>query len=315
MYMDTRQNRIWGLAVSTTSQIINVGLVLESGIPPVLRYGEGADPQIGLALSGGFARGIAHIGILKVLQEENIPIRFVAGSSFGAFIGAIHCAGATAKEMEQIACCVRRRHFAQLSISRYGLFSSRRMIKFLNKILKVPSVEKLAIPLAITATEISTGQGTVFRSGPLAEAVRASCAYPGLFPPVDFGGRLLVDGGLTYPVPTQPLKEMGASHIIAVHLRNRVGLGGPRNMFDILAKSFAIAEQRSGILWQALADLVVEPDVRQFRYDDFERTAELVRAGEKAMRAALPHLIQWFEGKVNPPITEPSSHLYAPGTP
>src|SRR5215469_461244 len=98
-------------------------------------------PSIGLALSGGFARGIAHIGVLKVLEEERIPISFVAGSSVGAFIGAIYCAGATAKEIEQIASRVRRRHFARLAISRFGFFSNQRMIKFLNKILKVRTFE------------------------------------------------------------------------------------------------------------------------------------------------------------------------------
>jgi NTE family protein len=300
-----------GSEVSTQSKVIDPTHALEPGFLSLRGPGQQSGPRIGLALSGGFARGIAHIGVLKVLQEENIPIHFVAGSSFGAFIGALHCAGATAREMEQIACRVRRRHFAQLSISRYGLFSSRRMIKFLNKILKVRKFEELETPLAITATEISTGEGVVFRSGPLAEAVRASCAYPGVFPPVELDGRLLVDGGLTYPVPTQPLSEMGPDRIIAVHLRARTGLGGPRNMFDILAKSFAIAEQRSGMLWQSLADLVVEPEVRQFKYDDFERTPELVSAGERAMRSALPSILHWFEEKLTPAMVEPAEQAYA----
>ncbi len=270
-------------------------------------------PAIGLALSGGFARGIAHIGVLKVLDEENIPISFVAGSSVGAFIGAIYCAGASAREIEQIAGNVRRRHFARLAISRFGFFSNHRMITFLNKILKVKTFEELEIPLAITATEISNGAGVVFRSGPLAEAVRASCAYPGVFPPVDMDGRMLVDGGLAYPVPVQPVSEMGSERIIAVHLRKRSGFGGPRNLLDIVAKSFAIAQQRSGFLWQSISDLIVEPEIRQFRYDDFDRTAELVRAGETAMRAALPNLIHWFEKKQDPEIVETFTQGYVPG--
>jgi NTE family protein len=303
-----------GSRVNTLTEVIDPMHALRHTLLPLPPVVQRSDQRIGLALSGGFARGIAHIGVLKVLEEEKIPIHFVAGSSVGAFIGALYCAGATAREMEQIACRVRRRHFAQLTISRYGFFSNRRMIKFLNKILKVRSFEELEIPLAVTATEISTGEGVVFRSGPLAEAVRASCAYPGVFPPVEAGGRLLVDGGLTHPVPTQPLREMGPDRIIAVHLRNRTGLGGPRNIFDVIAKSFAIAQQRSGAVWQSLADLVVEPEVRQFKYDDFERTAELVRAGETAMRAALPRAIRWFEEKLNPEMAE-QSRLYVPIAP
>jgi NTE family protein len=298
--------------VSTLSAVLEPIHAMGSSILPLSPVRHRSNPQIGIALSGGFARGIAHIGVLKVLEEENIPIHCVAGSSVGSFIGAIYCAGATAKEMEQIASRMRRRHFAHLSISRYGFFSNRRMIKFLNKILQVRSFEELQIPLAITATEIATGEGIVFRSGPLAEAVRASCAYPGVFPPVDADGRLLVDGGLAYPVPTQPLHEMGPDRIIAVHLRNRTGLGGPRNVFDIIAKSFAIAQQQNGTLWQSLADVIVEPEVRHFRYDAFERTADLVRAGETAMRFALPNLRRWFEGRLNLEMTEQPRHAYPP---
>lgn len=296
-----------GVTVSTLSAVAEP---MGNRVLPLSPARRRSGPQIGLALSGGFARGIAHIGVLKVLEEEKIPVHCVAGSSVGSFIGAIYCAGATAKEMEQIASRMRRRHFAHLSISRYGLFSNSRIIKFLNKILQVSTFEELQIPLTITATEIATGEGTVFRSGRLAEAVRASCAYPGVFPPVETGGRLLVDGALAYPVPTQPLNEMGPDRIIAVHLRNRTGLGGPRNIFDIIRKSFAIAQQQIGMLWQSLADVIVEPEVRHFRYDAFERTADLVRAGETAMRAALPNLFRWFEGRLNREMTEQSIQAY-----
>jgi NTE family protein len=266
--------------------------------------------KIGLALSGGFARGIAHIGVLKVLEEAKIPIAFIAGSSVGALIGAIYCAGATAREMEEIACRVRRRHFVRWKISRYGLFSSSQMMKFLDKILTVKRFEELQIPLAITATEISSGEGVFFRSGPLAEAVRASCAYPGVFPPVHSGGRLLVDGGLTHPEPTQPLLEMGAERIVAVRLRNSPGLGGPRNVIDVVAKCFAI-RWRQGEDRVPSADLWVEPEVRRFRYDDFERAAELVRAGETVMRAALPNLFRWFEKTPHPEVAEAARAMYA----
>lgn len=267
--------------------------------------------KIGLALGGGFARGIAHIGVLKVLEEENIPIHYVAGSSAGALIGAIYCAGTPISEMEKIASCVRRRHFAQWTISRYGFLSNRRIVKFLDKILKVRTFEELKVPLAVTATEIATGEPVVFRSGPLGEAVRASCAYPGVFSPVVAQGRSLVDGVLTHPVPTQPLADMGPDRIIAVHLRSRVGLGGPRNVFDVITKSMAITQQQNGAPWRTSADLVVEPDVRLFHYDDFERTTDLIQAGETAMRHALPHILPWFESKWSTPLVEPGEQAYA----
>jgi|SRR5215469_9136642 len=268
--------------------------------------------RIGLALSGGFARGIAHIGVLKVLEQAKVPIACVAGSSVGALIGAVYCAGTPVSEMEKIAYCVRRRHFAQWTISRYGFLSNRRIIKFLDKFLKVSTFEELKVPLAVTATEISTGNPVVFRSGPLGEAVRASCAYPGVFTPVKARGQSLVDGALTHPVPTQPLTDMGLDRIIAIHLRTRVGLGGPRNIFDVIARCYAIAQERGISSWRLSADLVVEPDVRLFRFDDFERTSDLMSAGESAMHAALPEVLRWFESKWTAPTIEPPIEAWAP---
>src|SRR5881275_390710 len=134
-------------------------------------------PSLGLALGGGFARGIVHVGVLKVLKHENIPIRFIAGTSVGALIGAAYCSGVSAAELGEIATRVRFKHFARWTLSRYGFASNQRMIGFLNSILKVKTFEELRIPLAVTATDFSTGEGVVFQSGPLVEPVRASCAY------------------------------------------------------------------------------------------------------------------------------------------
>src|SRR5437879_2546182 len=187
-------------------------------------------PSIGLALGGGFARGIAHVGVLKVLEEENIPIRFIAGTSVGALIGAAYCSGVSPAELEQIATRVRFKHFARWTLSRYGFASNQRMIGFLNSILKVKTFEELRIPLAVTATDFSTGEGVVFHSGPLVDSVRASCAYPGMFLPVNIRGRLLVDGMLAHAVPTVPLREMGADRVLAVSLRGRwTTAAGPRH--------------------------------------------------------------------------------------
>jgi NTE family protein len=297
--------------VSTKSEVVDSIRRSGHGNAPAPVTERHSGVRIGLALSGGFVRGIAHIGVLKVLEEANIPISFVAGSSVGALIGAIYCSGMPAGEMEELALCVRRRSFVQLAISRYGFLSSRRMTTFLNRILKARTFEELPLPLAVTATEITTGDGVVIRSGPLAEAVRASCAYPGIFPPVETAGSCLLDGGLTHPVPTQPLRDMGANRILAIHLKSRTGLGGPRNIFDIIAKSMAIVQQHGGTPWRSSADLIVEPEVRQFRFNDFERTSDMIQAGETAMRAALPALIQWFERPPEPAGSHPRD--YAPG--
>lgn len=251
---------------------------------------------IGLALGGGFARGIAHVGVLKVLEEENIPIKFVAGTSVGALIGAAYCSGVTIPELEEIATRVRFKHFARWTLSRYGFASNQRMIGFLSSILKVKTFEELRIPLAVTATDFATGEGAVFHSGPLIDTVRASCAYPGMFLPVKIRGRLLVDGMLAHAVPTNPLREMGAARVLAVHLKGRWtnGDGGPRHLFDVIGQCFAIAQEMNCGVWQKAADLVLEPDVSGYKYDDFEHSRELVRAGEAVTREALPQIRKWL---------------------
>ena len=180
------------------------------------------------------------------------------------------------------------------------------MIGFLDRILKVKTFEELRIPLAITATDFNTGEGVVFRSGPLAEAVRASCAYPGVFLPVNVNGRLLVDGMLAHSLPSQPVREMGADRVIAVNLKSSWGTPeGPRHIFDVIGQCFSIAQNMNCVASRRCADLVIEPDVTGYRYDDFEHSADLVRIGESAARAALPELRKWTEPvKENLPIRD-----------
>lgn len=254
-------------------------------------------PAIGIALGGGFARGIAHIGILKVLEEEGIPIRMVAGTSVGALIGAAYCSGLTIAELEEVAHKVRFTTFVRWTLSRCGFASNDRMVSFLTRTLKMQRFEELRIPLGVTATDFNTGEGVVFRTGPIIDPVRASCAYPGMFLPVEIGGRWMVDGMLSHPVPTRPLREMGAERVLAVHLKGQWSkTTAPRHLFDVIGQSFAIAQDRMSPVWRSAADLVIEPDVAGFDYDDFKRADELMRVGELAMRRALPEVRKWIEG-------------------
>jgi len=261
-------------------------------------------PTIGVALGGGFARGIAHIGVLKVLEEENIPVSVLTGTSVGALIGACYCSGLSCTEMDQVAHSVRFTTFARWTISRYGFASNDRMVDFLTRYLKVKTFEEFRIPMGVTATDFNTGEGVVFHSGSIIDPVRASCAYPGMFLPVEIRGRYLVDGMLSHPVPTRPLRDMGAERVLAVHLRGTWAKGGaPRHLFDVIGQSFAIAQDAMSSLWKDAADIVVEPDVAGFAYDDFKRAGDLIRAGEVAMRQALPEVRKWLETPVEAPAT------------
>lgn len=272
-------------------------------------------PVIGLALGGGFARGIAHVGVLKVLEEEGIPIRIVTGTSVGALIGASYCSGLSAADLEEVAHSVRFTTFARWTLSRFGFASNDRMVTFLTRTLKVRTFEELRIPLGVTATDFNSGEGVVFHSGGIIDPVRASCAYPGMFLPVNIRGRWLVDGMLSHPVPTRPLREMGADRVLAVHLRGQWSRNGaPRHLFDVIGQSFAIAQDMMSSQWKGAADLVIEPDVAGFAYDEFKRADDLIRVGEVAMRKALPEVRKWLaaaeeadvSAKLRPAVVKPA---------
>jgi len=282
-----------------TVQAIGRELSRKTGVPEEPRRA----PSIGLALGGGFARGIAHIGVLKVLEEAGIPIRAVTGTSVGALIGAAYCSGLSCDELDAVAHSVRFTTFARWTLSRFGFASNDRMVSFLDRTLKVKTFEELRIPLGVAATDFNTGEGVVFHSGSITDAVRASCAYPGMFLPVEIRGRYLIDGMLSHPVPTRPLREMGAERVLAVHLKGTWAKGGPpRHLFDVIGQSFAIAQDAMSSLWKDAADLVIEPDVAGFAYDASKRADDLVRAGEVAMRNALPEVRKWLETPAGEPL-------------
>ncbi len=284
--------------------------------PPTRTAKADSRPRIGIALGGGFARGLAHIGVLKVLESNQIPIDYVAGTSVGALIGAAYCSGISPKELEEIAYLVRFKDFARWTLSRLGFASNDRMANFLARFLKVKTFEELRIPLAVSATDFATGDAVTLKAGPLIDAVRASCAYPAMFLPVQVNGRLLIDGMLAHPVPAVPVRELGAERVIAVYLAAHwVNLQGPRHVFDIVGQCFSIAQQRMCTMWQPSADMVLEPDVREFSYDAFDHARELIACGERAAQGALPLLANWVgSGAVSVPSRKPRQVAAVPNT-
>ena len=245
-------------------------------------------PRVGLALSGGFARGIAHIGVLRVLEEHHIPIDVIAGTSVGALIGAAYASGTTLNEMEHQAQETRFTDFGRWTLSRLGLASNQKLEEFLARFSAAKRFEDLRMPMAIAATDLGAGNTVYFTQGDLGAAVRASCAYPGLFVPINLNGRILVDGFLTEPVPVDGARRVGAEIVIAVNLSSRVVEAKPKSMFEVIGRAFSIVQQTSDFTWRGGANVVIEPQVMQFLWDEFNRTPELIAAGESAARLALP---------------------------
>lgn len=253
-------------------------------------------PRVGLALAGGFARGIAHIGVLRALREARIPVDFVAGTSVGALIGAIYCAGTTLEDMEKIGSSTNFADFGRWTPSWLGLATNQRMEKYFARFTSVKTFEELQKPLAIATTDINAGVSVYYSHGPIMPPMRASCAYPGLFLPIQYDGRTLVDGFLTAPVPVEGGLLLGADVVIAVYLEAG-SLEQPRTFTDVLSRSFTIVQRHSDLGWRAQADVTIEPDVKPFVWDDFSKTPEMIAAGEAATLAALPQIRAALRGE------------------
>ena len=256
-------------------------------------------PRVGLALAGGFARGIAHIGVLRVLREADIPVDVVSGTSVGALIATGYCAGTSLETMERVAHETKFTDFGRWTPSWLGLATNNRLEQFLERMTPVKRFEDLQKPLAIATTDINLGLPVYYHGGPIGPALRGSCAYPGLFVPVKFDGRTLVDGFLTALVPIEGVLMLGAELVIAVYLE-AASPEEPRTFTEVLSRSFTIIQKHADLEWRKEADIIIEPDVTPFLWDDFSKTSELIRAGEEAALKALPAIRAAIESKTVP---------------
>ncbi len=191
--------------------------------------GAAAPRRVGLALGSGAARGLAHIGVLRALDEAGIAVEVIAGTSMGALIGAVHAAGT----LDSLAATFRTLDwprmvsFLDVVLPKSGLIDGARIAALVREHVRSGAIERLARPFAAVATDIVTGEEVVIRSGDVIEAVRASIAVPGIFTPVRRNGRILVDGGLVNPVPVAVARALGAGCVIAVDLNHGIlGAGG-----------------------------------------------------------------------------------------
>ena len=260
-----------------------------------LRSGLAARPgelRIGLALGGGFARGIAHVGVLRVLERSGIPISIIAGVSSGAIVAAAAASGASADEIEKIALSMKFRDIAKWTLNLQGLAGSDRMITFLARLLKVNRFEDMKIPLAIVATDLVRGKPVTFHGeGDVVFPIRASCAYPGLFLPLRHEGRLLVDGFVSMEVPAEVLPQLGANYVISVVIPNNDGIEDYGNMFSVVSRCFQVMSARAEGGWRRHSNVVIAPAVANMAWDSFPSAKRLIELGEQAAQAALPEIL------------------------
>jgi NTE family protein len=273
-----------------------------------------SQPRIGLALGGGFARGIAHVGVLRVFEQNKIPISVIAGVSSGSMVAAAVASGSTADEIEAVALSMKFRDIARWTVNLLGLAGNDRMITFLTRLLKVNQFENLKLPLAIVATDLNSGRPVTFHSkGDVVMPIRASCAYPGLFLPIRYQGRLLVDGFVSMEVPAEPLHQMGADRVISVAIPNQDGAGDYGNMLSVVSRCFQIMSGRTQNSWRRYSSLVIAPPVADMSWDSFASAKKLIQSGEQAARAALPAIMKWLAMPTPAPELQPHSSPLASG--
>ncbi len=243
--------------------------------------------RVGLALGGGSVRGLAHLGVLAVLERERIPIDFVAGTSVGSVVGAVYCAGVDSQQLIEIAGQISWLNLASLTWPKQGFVSFARLERWLVALLGDLKFSDLVIPCAVVATDLHSGEPTVLKEERLAPAVRASCSVPGIVTPVKMNGRVLVDGGASDNLPVEAVRQLGADYVIAVdicgppHRRRR---GGP---LGIATSSLEILVRRVGGGF-ASADCLIAPDLAGFSYVRFSRREELINRGITAAEEKLP---------------------------
>ncbi|HWF10822.1 MAG TPA: patatin-like phospholipase family protein [Bryobacteraceae bacterium] len=254
-------------------------------------------PRIGLALGGGFARGIAHVGVLRVFEREKIPLHCITGVSAGAIVAAAYASGATPDEIAAIGSAMRFNDVARWSISRLGFAGSERMVAFLRRLLKRLRFEEMLIPLGVVATDLRKGTTVAFyEKGEVTPAIRASCSYPGLYRPFEIDGRTYVDGAITIEVPAHLARVMGATHVIAACIPNQDEAFEPQNMFQVVSRCFQIMMAANEAGWRKESDVVIIPDVAAIPWDGFENALSMIEAGERAAEMALPTVRGWLEG-------------------
>jgi len=252
-------------------------------------------PRLGLALSGGAARGIAHVGVLKVLAERGIRVDYVAGTSAGALVGGALASGMSVEEIEEIGRSLRWRSLGRMTISRLGVQSNAPLEEYIRARFPRTRFEELPTPFACVATDLRTGLPVVMRDeGDVAFAVRASCAVPGWYLPVtDAGGRQLVDGGLVANLPVSVVRSLGAEVVLAVDVNHEGAkfLGPPTSIIGVLFQSMIVVQRAAVEHQRQLADVVISPRVGHMRWDEMGRAEEFIDAGIEAARAAV-HAIE-----------------------
>ncbi|MDD3844835.1 MAG: patatin-like phospholipase family protein [Syntrophorhabdaceae bacterium] len=249
-------------------------------------------PKVALVLGGGSAKGFAHVGVLRALEKEKIPIHMIVGTSVGSLIGGLYASNPDSFQLEWAAFKINRGDILDYSIvsSKMGPVQGARLEAFVEQNAKVKRVEDTKIPFYPVATDLNTGETVTLEKGSIARAIRASSAIPGIFVPVSFGNRTLVDGGVTSNIACEVARSKGADVIIAVNLQNDVRDGDITSVIDVIAQSISIMMHVNSKAELAHADIILEPDTKGISMFDFSQKKTLMERGIRAAEKAMPRI-------------------------
>ena len=266
--------------------------------------GEMPKPKIALVLGGGAARGFAHVGVIRVLEQEKIPIDMIVGTSAGSLIGAIYASDMNSFELEWTAFALEKDNIFDYAIfstvTAMGPVKGDKLEEFVKAKVPVANIENLKLPFAAVATDLNRGTRVVIDRGPVARAVRASSAIPGVFNPVEHQGRLLVDGGVIDNIPISAARQKGADIVIAVDISENVVNFNITNLIDVVIQSANIMFNENVKYKKKDADVLIAPSIGDVGMLDFTQKKRCMQAGIDAAQKALPDIrkaIQVWEAK------------------
>lgn len=248
--------------------------------------------KIAVVLGAGASRGFAHVGVLKVLESHKMPIHLMVGTSSGSFVGGIYAYGYDAFQIQKMALAIQKDDVVDLTLPDNGFVRGERLENYVNRAVQNSPLERLRIPFFAVATNVQTGEETVFATGNTGKAVRASCASPGIFQPVRIGEKTYVDGGVVSPVAVNAARSAGADVVIAVDISAGVAGSLPQGILETILQSIDIMYAKISAVQVGNADVVIRPRVSHISSSDFDRRHEAILEGEKAALAAMPRIAQ-----------------------
>ncbi len=257
-------------------------------IPPPLPPPKPA--KIAVVLGAGASRGFAHVGVLKVLESQKIPIHLIVGTSAGSVVGTLYACGIDTFSLQAMALALTKDDVIDWTLPDNGFIRGEKLEGFINKTVRQTPLERLKIPFRAVATNLQTGEEIVFATGNTGRAVRASCSIPGVFQPVRIGDKAYVDGGVVSPVAVEAARKAGADVVIAVDISTGVSSAAPQGILDTILQSVDIMYAKISAAQLKGADVVIRPRVSQIGSSDFDRRNEAILEGEKAATQAMPQI-------------------------